>query len=92
MFVSSLTNIGHIKPIPMRYLRTIGPSDYRTFGLSSSHRTDIAVITTTLEDTTTSIEPTTTEQTTTTYATTTREPTTTEEATTTVMTLSLIHI
>ena len=29
VFVSSLTNIGHIRPISMRYLRTIGPSDYR---------------------------------------------------------------
>jgi len=52
------------------------------FMFSSRQCSDIAVITTTLQDTTTSIEPTTTEQTTTTYATTTRQPTTTEQATT----------
>jgi len=55
------------------------------FMFSSRQCSDIAVITTTLQNTTTSIEPTTTEQTTTTYATTTRQPTTTEQATSTTV-------
>ena len=55
------------------------------FMFSSWQCSDIAVITTTLQDSTTSIEPTTTEQTTTTYATTTSQPTTIEEATTTTV-------
>jgi len=38
VFVSSVTNIGHIRPISMRY--TFGLSKYnRTFGLSSSQPT-----------------------------------------------------
>jgi len=52
------------------------------FMFSTRQCSDIAVITT-LHDTTSSVKPTTTEQTTTTCATTTKQPTTTEEATTT---------
>jgi len=38
VFVSSLTIYGHIRPISMRYLRTIGPSDYRAATMQMGQR------------------------------------------------------
>ena len=43
VFVCSLTNIGHIRPISLRYLRTIGPSDYRAAILYTDGRADTCV-------------------------------------------------